>query len=69
MKNVQYRKYKKVFQIDINIIEKFIKQCDGNINLVKEYVKNQIYQFMINYANNINNIKRIKLKIFISLKL
>ena len=41
MKHAQYRKYKEVFQIDINIIEKFIKQCDGDINLVKEYVRNQ----------------------------
>ena len=42
MKHAQYRKYKEVFQIDINIIEKFIKQCDNDINLVKEYVKNQM---------------------------
>jgi phage anti-repressor protein len=41
MKHAQYRKYKEVFQIDINIIKKFIKQCDNDINLVKEYVKNQ----------------------------
>ena len=41
MKNAQFRKYKEVYQIDINIIKKFIKQCDNNINLVKEYVKNQ----------------------------
>lgn len=41
MKHAQYRKYKEVFQIDINIIQKFIKQCDNDINLVKEYVKNQ----------------------------
>lgn len=38
MKHAQYRKYKEVFQIDINIIKKFIKQCDSNINLVKEYI-------------------------------
>jgi phage anti-repressor protein len=41
MKHSQYRKYKEVFQIDIHIIEKFIKQCDNNIKLVKDYVKNQ----------------------------
>ena len=41
MKHAQYRKYKEVFQIDINIIKKFIKKCDNDINLVKEYVKNQ----------------------------
>ena len=41
MKNAQYRKYKEVFQIDIDIIKKLIKKCDNEINLVKEYVKNQ----------------------------
>jgi phage anti-repressor protein len=41
MKHAQYRKYKEVFQIDINIIKKFIKHCDNDINLVKEYVINQ----------------------------
>ena len=39
MKHAQYRKYKEVFQIDINIIKNFIKQCDNNINLVKKYVE------------------------------
>jgi len=53
MKYAQYRKYKEIFQIDIDIIQKFIKQCDNNINLVKEYIKNQtggkiyIFQFII----------------------
>ena len=41
MKHAQYRKYKEVFQIDINIIKKFIKQCDSNINLVKDYSTKQ----------------------------
>jgi phage anti-repressor protein len=41
MKLAQYRKYKEVFEIDIKIIEKFIKQCDNNINLVKKYVEKQ----------------------------
>jgi len=41
MKNAQYRKYKEVFQIDLDIIKKFIKECDNNINLVKEHIKNQ----------------------------
>ena len=41
MKHAQYRKYKEVYQIDINIIENFIKQCDSNIKLVKDYVKKQ----------------------------
>ncbi len=34
MKNAQYRKHKEFFQIYINIIKTFIKQCDNNIDLV-----------------------------------
>ena len=40
MKHAQYRKYKEVYQIDLNIIKKFIKQCDKNIELVKKYIDN-----------------------------
>jgi len=39
MKHAQYRKYKEVYQIDLKIIKKFIKQCDLNINLVKKYTE------------------------------
>jgi hypothetical protein len=42
MKHAQYRKYEQVYQIDINIIIQFIKQCDNNINLVKKYINNNI---------------------------
>ena len=41
MKHAQYRKYKEIYQIDLNIIKKLIKQCDKNINLVKDYTNNQ----------------------------
>lgn len=41
MKHAQYRKYKEIFQIDINIIQNFIKQCDNNINLVKNNINKQ----------------------------
>jgi len=50
MKLAQYRKYKEVFEIDIKIIKKFIKQCDNNINLVKKYIEKQnsdkLYMFI-----------------------
>ena len=39
MKYAQYRKYKEVYQIDLKIIKKFIKQCDKNIELVKKYIE------------------------------
>jgi phage anti-repressor protein len=41
MKYAQYRKYKEIYQIDLNIIKKLIKYCDNNINLVKEYTNKQ----------------------------
>jgi len=55
MKLAQYRKYKEVFEIDIKIIENFIKQCDKNINLVKKYVEKQnsdkLYMYLPIYDN------------------
>lgn len=39
MKYAQYRKYKEVYQIDLNIVKKFIKQCDKNIKLVKKFAE------------------------------
>jgi phage anti-repressor protein len=35
MKHAQYRKYKEIYEVDIDIIEKLMKQCDANINLIK----------------------------------
>ena len=32
MKKSQYRKYKEIYQVDLNIIKKAIKECDGRIN-------------------------------------
>jgi hypothetical protein len=42
MKHAQYRKYKEVYQIDINIIIQFIKQCDNNIQIGGE----QLYMYI-----------------------
>ena len=44
MKSAQYRKYKEVFQIDIKIIKNFIKQCDNNINIVKNLINKQLQE-------------------------
>ena len=50
MKLAQYRKYKEVYEIDIKIIERFIKQCDNNIKLVKKYLdkqdNNKLYMYI-----------------------
>ena len=32
MKRSQYRKYKEIYQVDLNIIKRAIKDCDGKIN-------------------------------------
>ena len=36
MRVVQYRKYKEVYQVDLDILKKFLKHCDDSINFIKE---------------------------------
>ena len=36
MRVVQYRKYKEVYQVDLDILKKILKQCDDSINFIKE---------------------------------
>ncbi len=35
MRVAQYRKYKEVYQVDLVILKKFLKQCDDSINIIK----------------------------------
>jgi hypothetical protein len=35
MRNVQYRKYKEVYQVDLEILKTFLKQCDDSIEHIK----------------------------------
>ena len=35
MRVVQYRKYKEVYQVNLDILTKFLKQCDDSINFIK----------------------------------
>jgi hypothetical protein len=53
MKSAQYRKYKEVYKIDIEIIKTLIKQCDGGINLVNKYNNNQKGGELFIYIPNI----------------
>lgn len=41
MKSAQYRKYKEVYKIDVEIIKTLIQQCDNGIKLVQTYAKTQ----------------------------
>ena len=39
MKKAQYRKYKEIYQVDLNIIKQTIKNCDANINKINEDIE------------------------------
>jgi hypothetical protein len=41
MKKAQYRKYKEVYQVDLNIIKKTIKNCDTEINEINKEIGNK----------------------------
>jgi hypothetical protein len=38
MKNAQYRKYKEVYRVDLDIIKKIIKNCDTEINQINKEI-------------------------------
>ena len=42
MKVAQYRKYKEVYQVDLEILKKFLKNCDDNINIIKELLNKDL---------------------------
>lgn len=39
MKNAQYRKYKEVYRVDLDIIKKIIKNCDTEINEINKEIE------------------------------
>jgi len=39
MKKSKYRKYKEIYQVDINIIKEIIKDCDFNIKKYNEEIE------------------------------
>lgn len=41
MKKAQYRKYKEVYRVDLDIIKKTIKNCDVEINKINKEIKNK----------------------------
>lgn len=42
MKVAQYRKYKEVYQVDLEILKQFLKNCDDNINIIKELLNKDL---------------------------
>jgi phage anti-repressor protein len=38
MKKAQYRKYKEIYQVDLNIIKKIIKDCDIKLNEINDII-------------------------------
>jgi len=39
MKNAQYRKYKEIYRVDLDIIKKIIKNCDTEINEINKEIE------------------------------
>jgi len=42
MRDAQYRKYKEVYQVDLEILKNFLKSCDDNINIIKELLNKNL---------------------------
>jgi len=42
MRVAQYRKYKEIYQVDLDILKKFLKLCDNSINFIKELLNNNL---------------------------
>jgi hypothetical protein len=38
MKKAQYRKYKEIYKIDLNILKQIIKNCDATINEINKNI-------------------------------
>ena len=41
MKKAQYRKYKEIYRVDLNIIKKTIKNCDAEINEINKEIESK----------------------------
>ena len=41
MKKAQYRKYKEIYQVDLDIIKKTIKNCDVEINEINREIESK----------------------------
>jgi len=41
MKKAQYRKYKEIYEVDLDIIKKSLKNCDDNINEINKEIANK----------------------------
>jgi len=41
MKKAQYRKYKEIYQVDLDIIKKTIKNCDVEINKINKEIESK----------------------------
>ena len=42
MRVVQYRKYKEVYQVNLDILTQFLKQCDDSINFIKNSINKNL---------------------------
>ena len=42
MKKAQYRKYKEIYRIDLDILKQTIENCDAKINEINKTISNSI---------------------------
>jgi hypothetical protein len=59
MKKAQYRKYKKIYRVDLDIIKKTIKNCDAEINEINKEIESK------NKKEDNYLIRLIKMKYYI----
>ena len=62
MKNAQYRKYKEIYQVDLDILKEVIKNCDTKINEVNKKIESK-KQKGGNILKNIDNKEKLYLLI------
>ena len=63
MKKAQYRKYKEIYQVDIDIIKNVIKDCDTKLNYINNMIDRKNKKKKENKISNITNKDKLYLLI------
>ena len=63
MKKAQYRKYKEIYQVDIDIIKNVIKDCDTKLNQINNMIDRKNKKKKENKISNITNKDKLYLLI------
>ena len=63
MKKAQYRKYKEIYQIDIDIIKNIIKDCDSKLNQINNMIDKKNKKLKDKKILNVTNKDKLYLLI------